>query len=249
MIKKMLKINNLHKSFGTLEVLRGVELEASEGEVIAIIGPSGTGKSTLLRCINLIEMPEEGTIELDGLKLDVKTASKEEILNLRAKTSMVFQNYNLFKNKTVLQNVMLPFLIRKEISKNEAEHRAAELLTQVGLHDKLNEYPSRLSGGQQQRVGIARAMAVKPKVMLFDEPTSSLDPELVGGILDIIKELVSSHKQTMLIVTHEMNFAEQAADRVVFMDNGKVIEQGTPKEIFYAPKNERTYKFLESMKR
>lgn len=245
----MLKINNIYKSFGTLEVLKGIDLSVGEGEVIALIGPSGTGKSTLLRCINLIEMPEAGTIELDGFMIDVQTASRDDILKLRAKTSMVFQNYNLFKNKTVLQNVMLPFLIRKEMDKSQAEAEAIELLDKVGLSDKLNEFPSRLSGGQQQRVGIARAMAVKPKVMLFDEPTSSLDPELVGGILDIIKGLVVAHKQTMLIVTHEMHFAEQAADRVVFMDQGQIIESGTPQDIFHNPQNERTYKFLESMKK
>lgn len=245
----MLKINNIYKSFGTLEVLKGIDLSVEEGEVIALIGPSGTGKSTLLRCINLIEMPEAGTIELDGFTIDVQTASRDDILKLRAKTSMVFQNYNLFKNKTVLQNVMLPFLIRKEMDKSQAEAEAIELLDKVGLSDKLNEFPSRLSGGQQQRVGIARAMAVKPKVMLFDEPTSSLDPELVGGILDIIKGLVVAHKQTMLIVTHEMHFAEQAADRVVFMDQGQIIESGTPQDIFHNPQNERTYKFLESMKK
>lgn len=245
----MLKINNIYKSFGTLEVLKGIDLSVEEGEVIALIGPSGTGKSTLLRCINLIEMPEAGTIELDGFMIDVQTASRDDILKLRAKTSMVFQNYNLFKNKTVLQNVMLPFLIRKEMDKSQAEAEAIELLDKVGLSDKLNEFPSRLSGGQQQRVGIARAMAVKPKVMLFDEPTSSLDPELVGGILDIIKGLVVAHKQTMLIVTHEMHFAEQAADRVVFMDQGQIIESGTPQDIFRNPQNERTYKFLESMKK
>ena len=245
----MLKINNIYKSFGTLEVLKGIDLSVEEGEVIALIGPSGTGKSTLLRCINLIEMPEAGTIELDGFMIDVQTASRDDILKLRAKTSMVFQKYNLFKNKTVLQNVMLPFLIRKEMDKSQAEAEAIELLDKVGLSDKLNEFPSRLSGGQQQRVGIARAMAVKPKVMLFDEPTSSLDPELVGGILDIIKGLVVAHKQTMLIVTHEMHFAEQAADRVVFMDQGQIIEVGTPQDIFHNPQNERTYKFLESMKK
>lgn len=245
----MLKINNIYKSFGTLEVLKGIDLSVEEGEVIALIGPSGTGKSTLLRCINLIEMPEAGTIELDGFMIDVQTASRDDILKLRAKTSMVFQNYNLFKNKTVLQNVMLPFLIRKEMDKSQAEAEAIELLDKVGLSDKLNEFPSRLSGGQQQRVGIARAMAVKPKVMLFDEPTSSLDPELVGGILDIIKGLVVAHKQTMLIVTHEMHFAEQAADRVVFMDQGQIIESGTPQDIFRNPQNERTYIFLESMKK
>ncbi len=245
----MLKINNIYKSFGTLEVLKGIDLSVEEGEVIALIGPSGTGKSTLLRCINLIEMPEAGTIELDGFMIDVQTASRDDILKLRAKTSMVFQNYNLFKNKTVLQNVMLPFLIRKEMDKSQAEAEAIELLDKVGLSDKLNEFPSRLSGGQQQRVGIARAMAVKPKVMLFDEPTSSLDPELVGGILDIIKGLVVARKQTMLIVTHEMHFAEQAADRVVFMDQGQIIESGTPQDIFHNPQNERTYKFLESMKK
>lgn len=241
----MIKINDLHKSFGSLHVLKGVDFQAKEGEVVAIIGPSGMGKSTFLRCVNYIERPDKGKLEIDGVKVDVEKSSEKTIKELRAKSSMVFQNYNVFKNKTVIENVMLPMVAVQKMQKAIAQERAVEYLQKVGLMDKLNEYPSRLSGGQQQRVGIARAMAVNPKVMLLDEPTSSLDPELVSGILDILRNLANEHKRTMLIVTHEMQFAKEVADRVIFMDDGRIVEEGKPEEIFTSPKNERTKKFLE----
>ena len=196
----MIKIENLHKSFGELHVLKGIDFQAQKGEVVAIIGPSGMGKSTFLRCVNFIERPEKGIVEIDNVRVDVQKCTEKEIKKLRMKTSMVFQNYNVFKNKTVLENVMLPMTSVQKMKKEEARQKALEYLKQVELLDKIDEYPSRLSGGQQQRVGIARAMAVNPKVILLDEPTSSLDPELVTGILDIIKKLAREHERTMLIV-------------------------------------------------
>lgn len=241
----MIKITNLHKTFGDLHVLKGIDFQADIGEVIAIIGPSGMGKSTFLRCINYIERPEKGIIEIDNVKVDAEKCTEKEIKQLRLKTSMVFQNYNLFKNKTVLDNVMLPMTNVQKIEKDEAKKKALQYIEQVGLMDKINEYPSRLSGGQQQRVGIARAMAVNPKLILLDEPTSSLDPELVLGILEILKNLAGEHKRTMIIVTHEMRFARDIADRIVFIDDGRIIEKGSPEALFTNPQNERTKKFLE----
>ena len=244
----MIKIRNLHKSFGALQVLKGIDFTASEGEVVAVIGPSGMGKSTFLRCINFIEKPEKGILEIDGIEVDAQTCKEKEIRNFRMKASMVFQNYNVFKNKTVLQNVMLPMTAVQKIDKQTAQTNALEYIRQVGLTDKIDAYPSRLSGGQQQRVGIARAMAVNPKVMLFDEPTSSLDPELVTGILEIIRRLAKEHKRTMLIVTHEMRFAQEIADRVLFMDNGMILAEGTPENMFINPQNERMKRFLDQLK-
>lgn len=241
----MIKVTNLHKSFGELAVLKGIDFQADTGEVIVIIGPSGMGKSTFLRCINYIERPEKGIIEIDNVKVDAEKCTENEIKQLRLKTSMVFQNYNIFKNKTVIENVMLPMTSVQKIEKEIAKEKALQYLNQVGLLDKINEYPSRLSGGQQQRVGIARAMAVNPKLILLDEPTSSLDPELVLGILDILRNLANEHKRTMIIVTHEMSFAKEIADRIIFMDDGRIIEEGTPKKIFSNPQNERTKRFLE----
>ena len=241
----MIKVTNLHKSFGELAVLKGIDFQADTGEVIVIIGPSGMGKSTFLRCINYIERPEKGIIEIDNVKVDAEKCAEKEIKQLRLKTSMVFQNYNIFKNKTVIENVMLPMTSVQKIEKEIAKEKALQYLDQVGLLDKVNEYPSRLSGGQQQRVGIARAMAVNPKLILLDEPTSSLDPELVLGILDILKNLANEHKRTMIIVTHEMSFAKEIADRIIFMDDGRIIEEGTPEKIFSNPQNERTKRFLE----
>lgn len=241
----MIKVTNLHKSFGELAVLKGIDFQADTGEVIVIIGPSGMGKSTFLRCINYIERPEKGIIEIDNVKVDAEKCTEKEIKQLRLKTSMVFQNYNIFKNKTVIENVMLPMTSVQKIEKGIAKEKALQYLDQVGLLDKVNEYPSRLSGGQQQRVGIARAMAVNPKLILLDEPTSSLDPELVLGILDILRNLANEHKRTMIIVTHEMSFAKEIADRIIFMDDGRIIEEGTPKKIFSNPQNERTKRFLE----
>ena len=241
----MIKVTDLHKSFGELAVLKGIDFQADTGEVIVIIGPSEMGKSTFLRCINYIERPEKGIIEIDNVKVDAEKCTEKEIKQLRLKTSMVFQNYNIFKNKTVIENVMLPMTSVQKIEKEIAKEKALQYLDQVGLLDKVNEYPSRLSGGQQQRVGIARAMAVNPKLILLDEPTSSLDPELVLGILDILRNLANEHKRTMIIVTHEMSFAKEIADRIVFMDDGRIIEEGTPEKIFSNPQNERTKRFLE----
>ena len=241
----MIKVTDLHKNFGELAVLKGIDFQADTGEVIVIIGPSGMGKSTFLRGINYIERPEKGIIEIDNVKVDAEKCTEKEIKQLRLKTSMVFQNYNIFKNKTVIENVMLPMTSVQKIEKEIAKEKALQYLDQVGLLDKVNEYPSRLSGGQQQRVGIARAMAVNPKLILLDEPTSSLDPELVLGILDILRNLANEHKRTMIIVTHEMSFAKEIADRIIFMDDGRIIEEGTPKKIFSNPQNERTKRFLE----
>lgn len=241
----MIKVTDLHKSFGELAVLKGIDFQADTGEVIGIIGPSGMGKSTFLRCINYIERPDKGIIEIDNVKVDAEKCTEKEIKQLRLKTSMVFQNYNIFKNKTVIENVMLPMTSVQKIEKEIAKEKALQYLDQVGLLDKVNEYPSRLSGGQQQRVGIARAMAVNPKLILLDEPTSSLDPELVLGILDILRNLANEHKRTMIIVTHEMSFAKEIADRIIFMDDGRIIEEGTPEKIFSNPQNERTKRFLE----
>lgn len=241
----MIKVTDLHKSFGELAVLKGIDFQADTGEVIVIIGPSGMGKSTFLRCINYIERPEKGIIEIDNVKVDAEKCTEKEIKQLRLKTSMVFQNYNIFKNKTVIENVMLPMTSVQKIEKEIAKEKALQYLDQVGLLDKINEYPSRLSGGQQQRVGIARAMAVNPQLILLDEPTSSLDQELVLGILDILRNLANEHKRTMIIVTHEMSFAKEIADRIIFMDDGRIIEEGTPEEIFSNPQNERTKRFLE----
>ena len=241
----MIKVTDLHKSFGELAVLKGIDFQADTGEVIVIIGPSGMGKSTFLRGINYIERPEKGIIEIDNVKVDAEKCTEKEIKQLRLKTSMVFQNYNIFKNKTVIENVMLPMTSVQKIEKEIAKEKALQYLDQVGLLDKVNEYPSRLSGGQQQRVGIARAMAVNPKLILLDEPTSSLDPELVLGILDILRNLANEHKRTMIIVTHEMSFAKEIADRIIFMDDGRIIEEGTPEKFFSNPQNERTKRFLE----
>lgn len=243
----MIKVTGMHKSFGELHVLKGIDFNAEAGEVIVIIGPSGMGKSTFLRCLNCIERPEKGIVQIDDVVLNAEKYAEQDVKALRKKTSMVFQNYNVFKNKTVLENVMLPMTSVQKINKEEARTRALEYLKQVELMDKVDEYPSRLSGGQQQRVGIARALAVNPNVILFDEPTSSLDPELVMGILDIIRKLAKEHNRTMIIVTHEMRFASEVADRVVFMDEGKIIEEGTPKELFSNPANPRTKQFLQQI--
>ncbi len=242
----MIKIENLHKCFQGLEVLKGIDLQIKEGEVIAVIGPSGTGKSTLLRCMNYLEVPDEGSITIGEVTVDTKSISKQNIRKLRAQSAMVFQNYNLFANMTVLQNVMEPMLHVQKLGKQESEKRAIEFLKRVGLEEKAKEYPSRISGGQQQRVAIARAMAVNPKIILFDEPTSALDPELIGEVLGVIRRLVEEHR-TMLIVTHEMAFAQEAADRIVFLSDGQIVEEGTPNEIFDHPSDERLKRFLNKI--
>jgi putative amino-acid transport system ATP-binding protein len=242
----MIKIRDLHKSFGSLEVLKGINLEVEKGEVIVIIGPSGSGKSTFLRCLNFLEHPNIGRIKIGQLDVDVKKASKKDIHSIRKHSAMVFQSYNLFKNKTALENITEALLVVQNIEKNKAEKRAEDLLAQVGLSEKRDIYPSALSGGQQQRVSIARAMAVNPDVILFDEPTSALDPELVGEVLGVIRSLAQEH-MTMIIVTHEMSFAKDVADRVIFMDEGKIVEQGTPEDIFSNAKEERTKRFLKQV--
>ncbi|CAH2214939.1 amino acid ABC transporter ATP-binding protein [Tepidibacter aestuarii] len=243
----MIKIKNLYKRFNKLEVLKEINLEIKKGEVVAVIGPSGTGKSTLLRCINYLEVPDKGEIEIEDLRINTKNVTKEQIHKLRKVTSMVFQNYNLFKNKTAVQNILEPLIVVKKMDYKKAEKIALDILEKIGLIDKKDSYPSKLSGGQQQRVGIGRAMVVSPKIMLFDEPTSALDPELVGEVLDVIRGLAKNHT-TMIIVTHEMRFAKEVADRVLFMDGGSIVEEGSPDDIFNNPKNERTIKFLKQVK-
>lgn len=240
----MIKITNLHKKFENLEVLRGINLEIQKGEVVAVIGPSGTGKSTLLRCINYLEQPEQGVISIGDVSVDAQSPTPKGIRDLRHQSAMVFQSYNLFKNMTVLDNVLQPLRTVQRMPKEKALEEARGYLKQVSLLDKEHEYPAHLSGGQQQRVGIARAMAVKPQIILFDEPTAALDPSLVGEVLEVIRDLAKKHT-TMLIVTHEMRFAREAADKVVFMADGEIVEQGTPEQIFENPQNEKTKKFLQ----
>ncbi|MFX3673382.1 MAG: amino acid ABC transporter ATP-binding protein [Paenisporosarcina sp.] len=240
----MISIKGLHKQFGDLEVLKGIDLQVNKGQVIVVIGPSGSGKTTLLRCLNILEVPTSGSITIDNQTTDFsKTVSKRNIDLLRRKSAMVFQHYNLFPHMTALQNVMEGPMIVKKKSKDEARKRAEQLLEKVGLGDKLDFYPHQLSGGQQQRVGIARALALEPEVMLFDEPTSALDPELVGEVLQVMKDL-ADEGITMVVVTHEMRFANDVADEVIFMDQGKVIERSNPIDMFTKPKEERTRQFL-----
>ncbi|WP_088067186.1 amino acid ABC transporter ATP-binding protein [Gottfriedia luciferensis] len=240
----MITLSNVTKSFGKNLVLKGINLKVNKGEVVAILGPSGSGKTTLLRCINYLEKPSHGRISIDDFNVDFSQASKSEILSLRKKTAMVFQQFNLFKNKTVVENVMEGLIVAKQWSKEAAYKKSVELLEKVGLGNKLDSYPVQLSGGQQQRVGIARALALNPDVILFDEPTSALDPELVGEVLAIIRK-IAKEGITMIIVTHEMAFARDVANHVVFMDGGIVVEEGNPKDIFQSPKEERTIQFLK----
>ncbi|MGX9136335.1 amino acid ABC transporter ATP-binding protein [Rummeliibacillus sp. JY-2-4R] len=244
----MISIKNLHKSFGDLDVLKGVDLEVERGKVIVIIGPSGSGKTTFLRCMNLLEVPTNGSVEIDGHLIDFnqKKISKKSIVSFRSLTGMVFQNYNLFPHKTALENVMEGPIIVQGIPKQKAKDKSIQLLKKVGLGDKIDFYPSQLSGGQQQRVGIARAMGIEPKVMLFDEPTSALDPELVGDVLQAMKDL-AQEGMTMVVVTHEMRFAKEVADEVIFIDQGVIVEKGSPSEIFNNPIEERTKRFLDKI--
>jgi len=238
----MIVIENLHKAFGEVEVLKGVNLHIKPQEVVALIGPSGSGKSTLLRCMNYLEEPTSGKVTVAGTPLD----GEANINKVREEVGMVFQRFNLFPHMTALENIMLAPLKVKKVSKEEAEKKARELLERVGLADKADNYPSQLSGGQQQRVAIARALAMEPKVMLFDEPTSALDPEMVGEVLDVMRSL-AKEGMTMAIVTHEMGFAREVADRVLFIDGGGILEQGTPAEIFEHPQQERTKSFLSKV--
>ena len=236
----MIEVKNLEKSFGKNHVLRGINETINEGEVVCIIGPSGSGKSTFLRCLNLLEQPTSGEVILDGEKIN---APDRDIDKIREKLGMVFQNFNLFPHMSVLDNITMAPIKVKGQARGEAEAEARRLLDVVGLLDKAEAYPSSLSGGQKQRVAIARALAMKPEIMLFDEPTSALDPEMVGGVLAVMKQLAEDG-MTMVIVTHEMGFAREVADRVLFIDGGVILEQGTPEEIFGNPQNERTQTFL-----
>ncbi|WP_338609249.1 amino acid ABC transporter ATP-binding protein [Clostridium baratii] len=239
----MIHVNNLHKSFGKNEVLKGINEHIKQGEVVVIIGPSGSGKSTFLRCLNLLEVPTEGEITFEGKNI---TDKKENINKIREKMGMVFQQFNLFPHKTVLENLCLAPINVKGLSKEEAKNKAMELLNRVGLVDKASAYPNSLSGGQKQRIAIARALCMEPDVMLFDEPTSALDPEMVGEVLSVMKSL-ANEGMTMIIVTHEMGFAKEVGDKILFMDEGKIMESGTPEEIFLNAKNQRTIDFLSKV--
>lgn len=236
----MITIKDLHKSFGDHEVLKGIDLEIEKGEILVIIGPSGSGKSTILRCMNLLETPTSGDIIFEGKSLVDKNTKIDEV---RQNIGMVFQHFNLFPHKTILENVTLAPITLKKMSKEEAEKKAETLLKRVGLYDKKDTYPAQLSGGQKQRIAIARALAMEPDMMLFDEPTSALDPEMVKEVLEVIKELAQDG-MTMAIVTHEMGFAKEVADRVIFVDEGKIIEDNTPEEVFNNPTHERTKEFF-----
>ena len=238
-----LQLKNIRKAFGENQVLRGIDLTIEKGEVVVVLGPSGSGKTTLLRCINFLEHPDDGEISIGGFIVNCRNAHHRDIMTLRKKSGMVFQNYNLFKNKTVLENVMEGLVIAQKVPKAAARERSLEILRQVGLADKIDVYPSQISGGQQQRVGIARALALNPEVILFDEPTSALDPELVGEVLDTIKQ-VATEGITMIVVTHEIGFARDVSTRVVFVDGGFIVEEGAPEDLLTNPKEERTRQFL-----
>ncbi len=234
------KAEGLQKSFGDLEVLKHIDMEVQEGEVVCLIGPSGSGKSTFLRCLNFLEEPTSGTVIVDDYNL---TDKKADINKIRENIGMVFQQFNLFPHLSVIDNIMLAPVDRKKMTKKEARKKGIQLLKTVGLDDRANAYPSQLSGGQKQRIAIVRALCMQPEVMLFDEPTSALDPEMVGEVLNVMKKL-AEQGMTMIIVTHEMGFAREVADRVVFMDGGYIIEEGTPEEVFGNPRNKRTQDFL-----
>lgn len=238
----MIHVKNLHKNFGKLEVLKGIDCHIQEKEVVVVIGPSGSGKSTFLRCLNKLEETSKGEIIVDGIPLNSET----NVNAIRREVGMVFQRFNLFPHRTALQNVVLAPEIVRKTNKQEAEAVGLELLQKVGLADKANEYPDRLSGGQQQRVAIARALAMKPKIMLFDEPTSALDPEMVGEVLAVMKDL-AREGMTMVVVTHEMGFAREVGDRVIFMDEGVIMEEGAPEDLFGNPQNPRTQAFLSKI--
>ncbi|ETX15076.1 arginine ABC transporter ATP-binding protein [Roseivivax halodurans JCM 10272] len=239
----MIRVRGLTKRFDGTAVLDGIDLDIADGERVVVIGPSGTGKSTLLRCLNFLDRPNAGTIEIGDVSVDAAKATKRDILALRRATSFVFQNYALFANKTAKENIMEALVTVHDRPRDEAERRALEVLGETGLAEKADSYPAALSGGQQQRVGIGRAMAIGADLMLFDEPTSALDPEWVGEVLDLMRR-VAEQRQTMLIVTHEMQFAREIADRVVFMEGGRIVEEGPPQEVLEAPRDERLRRFL-----
>lgn len=244
----MLEVKNIKKSYDVTEVLKGIDLKVEKGDVVAIIGPSGSGKTTLLRCINFLVSADSGEMIFDDEHIDLSNVSKKKIAEVRKKTAFVFQNYNLFLNKTALENVTIGLTVARKVNKEEAERIGKEMLDKVGLSDKYDRYPSQLSGGQQQRVAIARALATNPEIIYFDEPTSALDPELIGEVLNVMKEL-ALEGMTMLVVTHEMNFARNVAKKVIFMENGRIIEENSAEEFFRNPKNERTKEFLRSITR
>ena len=242
----VVSIKNLHKSFEDVEVLKGINMEIKNGEVVAILGPSGSGKTTFLRCLNFLETADKGIIDIGGNIVDCQDIGKNQkkkIIDLRRKTAMVFQNYNLFSHKTLIENVMEGLVIVHKMNKIEAYEKSKKMLERIGLGERINYYPHMISGGQKQRASMARALVLNPDVILFDEPTSALDPELVGEVLDTMKQ-IADEGITMIVVTHEMAFARDVADRVVFMDKGVIVEQGTPKEIFTRPKEDRTKQFL-----
>ncbi|ETT58101.1 amino acid ABC transporter ATP-binding protein [Paenibacillus sp. FSL H8-0457] len=239
----MITVKDLHKSFGKLDILKGINIEIAKGEVVVVIGPSGSGKSTFLRCLNLLEVPTSGEISFEG---ELITAKNHNINATREKMGMVFQQFNLFPHKKVIDNITLAPIQVKGVSAKEAEATADELLKSVGLQDKKESYPSQLSGGQKQRIAIARALAMQPHVMLFDEPTSALDPEMVGEVLEVMKKLAEGG-MTMVIVTHEMGFAREVGDRILFMDGGKIVEEGTPDQLFGNPTHPRTQEFLSKV--
>ncbi|MDY2698232.1 MAG: amino acid ABC transporter ATP-binding protein [Lachnospiraceae bacterium] len=239
----MLEVQKIEKSFGDLKVLDGVDLKVEKGDVIAILGPSGSGKTTLLRCMNFLEHADAGTMVFDGEHIDLNSVRKKDMLRLRKKTAFVFQNYNLFRNKTALQNVTEGLIVARKMPKNEAEEIGRKMLKKVGMLDRADHYPHQLSGGQQQRVAIARALATDPEIIYFDEPTSALDPELIGEVLSVMRQL-AKEGMTMVVVTHEMNFAKNVANKVIFMEQGQVVEEGSAQAFFETPKEERTKEFL-----
>ena len=241
---EMVELKNIQKSFGSNHILKGVNMSIGKGEVVVILGPSGSGKTTLLRTINFLDAADEGSISVSGFEVDAKKHSKSQVIELRRKTAMLFQNYNLFANKTILENVMEGLVTVKKFKKSDAEAMSREILKKVGLEERCDFYPAQLSGGQQQRAGIARALILDPDVILFDEPTSALDPELVGEVLNTIKA-VAQTGITMIVVTHEIAFAREVASRVVFMEGGVVVEEGKPEEILVAPKHPSTQRFLK----
>ena len=240
----MLEIKNIKKSFGDNHVLKGVDLNVSQGDVIAILGPSGSGKTTLLRCLNFLEDADEGEMTFRNQSYDLSHLNARDKSQIRKHTGFVFQSYNLFRNKTALENVMIPLTIARNVKKEEAIVQAKQLLDRMGLQDRYDYYPSQLSGGQQQRVAIARALCYNPDIIYFDEPTSALDPELIGEVLGVIKELAQMGI-TMIVVTHEMQFAKDVSTHVIFMEHGKIVEEGTSQDIFEHPKNERTKQFIQ----